>query len=406
MRFGDVSEVVGRFVRSAAFIALVTLLAVNLLLAFVPGRNVFAELRDPDRFVWYSKVALLRGGPVDTPENSPPVDTIILGDSQAMSGIVPEILDRALGSRSVNLGLPSQQPEGLLALARYIPETLPGVRRVIVNVNPFSLFKTEVVQSFTHYYRAELARYSLEPAAPGEMLHQALLRAPLPLYETNYILAPVLGFGEAGLSDFTFAQIRSNPGLLTPATYAKYLAGERPGLWPLLQARRERNQRLAELLRQQRGFWTWKHFEQPRFDPAVCANAPARPDLEIRTARGVFAYPPRPAAIKAYRELFAYLRDRKYEIWLVQIPFSPAYGNLVNEELVYQNVDQAVAMIVGAPGDDRIGGGVIPLPQKIPAARAALPVTGAFVDLTHLSACGAADYTRWLAGELARRSGK
>jgi hypothetical protein len=399
-----------RFLCSAGFAAVLTVLLLNGVLAAVPDWNVVARLRDPDRLLWFQKIKQVREGA----PSFRAADLLILGDSQAMSGIVPEILDQALGTRSINLGMPSQQPEGLLALARLLPDSTTLRRRVVLNINPFSLFQSPVMQSFRYYYRSELARYApggsgnVGEGGPGHILHQYLLR--FPLYEANYILAPLLGIGEAGLSQFSFAQIRARPELLPASAYDVYLAGESPDPFALVAKRWSENRWLRRTLQENRGFWTWKKIATAEFDPAVCRDASPRADMDLsfQGTPGGFVYPPRPAAVAAYREVLGLLEARGYEIWITEIPFSPAYANLVNIDEVYRRVDQSVADILRSasrPGSlrrmrfpDAVAGAGPgdAVPRRLREARY-------FHDLTHLSACGAGYYSRWLAGEMARR---
>lgn len=404
--------------RSTGLVAVLFIAMANFALMLAPALNPFAELRDADRFLWYVKTARVR-------ERVPEVTDarlLILGDSQAMSGIIPEILDERLKTQtpSINLGMPSQQPEGLLVLARFLPSVARDQRRrVIVNVNPFSLFESPVKQSFDYYFRQELARYDASAnsllkafARPGEALHQRLLA--LPLYEANYILAPLGGIGEAGLSDFPFAQLRARPDLLPADEYAEYLGGARPGPLAIARARIQNNRRLRSSLDAGRGFWTWKKMESPDFSQAECrrrARSGGDPALSFAGVPGSLVYVPRPAAVDAYRRLLDVLSAKGYETLLVEIPFSPAYGNLVNEARVYAMVSAAVEKIavdqrpgvVGVLGfglDAGSRGRGSPAPLPLPDS---LRSPHAHHDLTHLSACGAAAYTRWLATELLRR---
>ena len=390
--------------------------AANIALMLAPALNPFTELRDADRFLWYAKTARVRERVAELAD----ARLLILGDSQAMSGIIPEILDERLktGAPSINLGMPSQQPEGLLVLARFLPDVARDQRRrVILNVNPFSLFASPVKQSFDYYFREELARYGASSnslleafARPGEALHQRLLA--LPFYEANFILAPLGGIGEAGLSDFSFAQLRARPDLLPAEEYTQYLGGARPGPLAIARTRVASNRRLQSLLDAGRGFWTWKKMTSPDFSQAECgrrALAGGDPALSFNGVPGALVYQPRPAAIDAYRRLLDVLAAKGYETLLVEIPFSPAYGNLVNETQVYALVAAGVAKITADRPPAVVGVLGFGLDADSGQRRSALPLPDmlrsphAYHDLTHLSACGAAEYTRWLAAELQRR---
>ncbi|MCR9141949.1 MAG: hypothetical protein NXI24_06835 [bacterium] len=403
---------IARVIRSAGFAAASTLLACNALLILAPAWNPFTDLRDPDRLLWHTNIAQIRERSLKLRET----ELLILGDSQVMSGIVPAVLDARLKTPSLNLGMPSQQPEGLHALAHLLPDAASeagaGPRRVLVNINPFMLFQSPVTQAFRYYYRSELARHApvtLEgpedsPAGPGQIAHQHLLR--LPLYEANYILAPLLGIGEAGLSSFTFQQLRVRPGLLPAAGYEGYLSGGGPGPIELVAERRADSRWLRDFLERNRGFWTWKEMQtpSPRFDAASCRTAVPRSDLDLsrQGSPGAYVYAARPASVEAYRQTLELLTHKGYQIWLTEIPFSPAYGNLVNKSFVYEMLARARSEILeGLTRPEAVR--VISYSHESDAGIAALREARYFHDLTHLSACGAGHYTRWLAGEMARR---
>ncbi len=385
------------FLLRPAALALLTFVAWNLVQEFALSAEL-RYLRGGDRFVWNHKIHELRAGRLESYE------LYILGDSQTMSGIRPELLRKS----SYNLALPSQQPEGMRSLAEYLPQAGGGVSNagrpiVLININPFNLFESEVRRSFRHYYGQELLRYDLAGVAArspglvgtsaGDWLHQVLLFVPA--YRANYVLGPLIGLGEAGLSDFPLSELRRKPELIPAADYEEYLRAA-PGPFAEIAQRRERNRRLEDRLRSDGGFWIWKDYGAagPGSDRRSSYNyedCPARPDLDTAASPGFYVYPDRPASAAAYHDLFDFLLKKGYRIVIVQLPFSPGYGGIVNEAAVYAMLDRRLAELTA----DRPEIQVLPRP---PADT--IRATGGYSDLTHLSACGATDLTEWLRDRL------
>src|SRR5207253_1977181 len=92
--------------------ALLIFAALNLTVAAFDRR--IALWKDADSFVWHTKANKLLDGRLRD------VDVLILGDSQTMSGVVPQILEKATGRKFYNFGLPAQQPEGMESIVRLL----------------------------------------------------------------------------------------------------------------------------------------------------------------------------------------------------------------------------------------------------------------------------------------------
>jgi len=312
-------------------------LLLNLLSNAVSFRS--KELLDSDLFVWDFKKTQL--------ENLKE-ETLILGDSQAMSGILPADL-AARGFPSYNLGVPSQQPEGLLRIARQIQSSAKPFKRVIVNVSPFTLFKSEVVKSFTTYYRETYLPeiHDLRPGLvlsgenPGGFAYRAL-RA-LPLIRLRETIAPILAERE-------------------PLNFAR--------------TRVQENERLREVLIEQNGYWVWR--AQDSFSCSETIPAPP--------VAGPLLYQDRPGAIESYREAIQILRANGTHVFLAYVPLSMVWASFTIPQ-TDERVNASMQSL-GGPGVS-----IIPTPDRS-------QYSNLFHDWTHLNICGARKYTQYLSNYL------
>jgi hypothetical protein len=304
-----------------------------------------------------------------------------------MSALWPDAFvgDRA---RFYNLGLPAAQPEAQLALVRHLPRATGGDRLALVNIGPYSLFRSHVTRTFESYYRDELLRFDLGRAmiqhralagGAGAWLHQGLLH--LPAYDLHFALHPWIAPGERTLVEgVPFTELRKNPALLPAAQYSAYL---RNAASPLSAARAQmlQNANLRDQLRAYRGFWTWRNFADPasaecRSDPAALAGQ--APGFDFRE---------RPEALVAWRALLAELKSRGFRIVLFRPPFSPVWERTPGAAEFYRLADAHIAGLAAESGAR-----VAPLAP----ANLLVPETD-FQDLTHLSPCGARRYSAFLA---------
>lgn len=310
---------------------------------------------DRDAFVWRAKIAALEAGRLRATR------TLVLGDSLAMSAVLPAELAAGLSAAGLdagdetsvyNLALPAQQPEGLLALLD--GADFPRLERVIVNFSPFAFFETEIFAGFRTYARGELW-----PRRPAALLRFAyLLESPagaadqlarlLPLYE----LRPAAALFALSEAEDPFAQLR---------------------------LRRAEQERIASLLERDRGFWTWNRVAAAR--PACPGPTPA-----ARTFPGRREYRERSGALRAWPLLLEELRSRS-RVYVIQVPLSQTWRNSVAAERVYGRLDKAL----------NDWSRRIPEPVILPRPAQTAYAGGDFVDWTHLSYCGARRYTAWLA---------
>ena len=361
--------------------------------------ELYWQRKDPDSFAWRTKVEWIRRGPIDK------YSTLILGDSQAMSGVLP----RALGPDVYNLGLPSLQPEGLESLIHLLEKrnyfqatSIPAntkrrqkKRNLIINVNAFAMFKSEVYRAFLTYYRNELLEYDpvallrrpdLAGDTPGVILHR-LFYSLIPAYRHHGEIRGALSF-EANLGNIAPANLRdgripSPPVLERIRTYLEnWRYGEKA-------ARRIReNRRLAELLRTNQGYWTWKLFTPP--GPLDCK----RDSIPPVALRGGLAYKERPRAVKSWRRLLVKLDALGVNVYLMQAPLSGVWEKAARPD-IYKRLDAKLAELTR----DLPGVRLLRRPLNWPTDDPSL-----FHDWTHLSYCGAEIFSRYLKEQTQRES--
>ena len=283
---------------------------------------------ETDEFVWRAKTDHLARGFS--------AHTVILGDSQAMSGILPP-------AGVYNLALPSQQPEGVERMARDVGQ-VRGLRRVIINVSPFFLFKSEVLQSFLSYYRNT---YDWSFA------------------DLNPDLMPLSG---KNTGDSVYRMIRFLPVLRLRDRMSPALASADP--ISFVAGRKETNLKIEKILNDQRGFWVWKSTDQ------TCnADIPPPPPM-------LLAYADRPGAVESLERSVQGLRARGLEVFLVYIPLSDVWASLA-----LRGTDDRVIAVMRRM--EKVGSVTLPIADRA-------QYKGLFRDWTHLNRCGAEKFTSWL----------
>ena len=325
----------------------------------------------PDRFVWQSRAALVS----ELESGTMARQTLILGDSQAMSGIRPDLFGPEFG-KVYNLGLPSAQPEALLSMLPALERQRPSL--IIVNISPYSLYRTEVYRAFLGYYRSEfislhwpnpLRRPYLYGDSAGEAL--ATVLDGLKLYHANSAIRNMA-------TDHSLSLMVS-PGPFPGLGYAKP-AGQplatAPDLRRKMQGLKAKNQLLSRILGVTGGFWTWRDFRMP---PTSCHSG------ELMPLPATVVFKERPEAIQAWKEFLQKATQYSGRVVVVSVPFSPAWHETVDRILPSSKLSQSVHSIV-----DEIPGGVdyIAAPSDYENSD--------FYDWNHLDYCGAERYTRFL----------
>lgn len=328
-------------------------------------------LSDPDTFIWNHKIQMLESGELKD------VKVVILGDSQTMSGIVPGLLEKSLGKKTYNLGLPAMQPEGLEAMVPLLKRA--GVETVIVNINPYCLFRTEVFDSFLTYYRstfmqgsfrALFRRPDLVGKSAGQWFSQALT------------IFPAYAAHENVQYFFTPASAIRFPGDVAQTMPDDSLRYFEEGWNPRANMKKvaDRNLFVRRTTDENAGFWTWKSYSPPDFS---CKNVALDP-LPLRVV-----YPDRPGAVESWKRVVRLLKDSGIRTIFVQIPFSGVWKNTTDPVSVYGRLDARLLEILSENPEMKS----IPRPENFPD-------TNVFHDWTHLSPCGASLFTRYLIDRL------
>lgn len=325
----------------------------------------------PDRFVWMHRARALTG---DHQWN-----TVVLGDSQAMSGIRPDLFE-GYGS-VINLGLPSAQPEAMITAISHLEHRKPEL--IIVNISPYSLYRTEVYNVFLSYYRHEFIHLSwpspfsrsyLYGDNPGEVM--ATLFSGLGLYRANAAIRNLSTDDDLSL----MVQPGPFPGIGNAKPSGDPLSRE-PGLQEKMQDLQEKNRLVERILNSTGGFWTWRDFRMP---DESCETS------ELQPLPATIRFKERPEAIQAWKDFLARASEISHRVVLVSIPFSASWHETVDRILPSDSVSQSIHRILE---DDRLKGvEYIETPGGFSDAD--------FYDWNHLDYCGAGRYTRFLLEKL------
>ena len=337
------------------------------------------DLRDHDGYVWQHKLHLLSDGSLSQAE------VLILGDSQVMGGIFPSAMEG--NSRSVyNLGLPSQQPEGMVLLARMAVEKMPKLKRVIINVSPFSVFKSDISVSFRkfyknealHFYPVTLLRNPAQAGGVGDWFYQLLRISPV--FRFRDITFHFTSIGEVHKTDV--------PELMREKEEVENYLLNGPNLSVAQNRRREKNGFIREELNRNQGFWIWNRFVPLDASPErVCQVSGEK----MANTGWKLLYPDRSGAIAAWRELLSVFSNRNIPVVLVRIPFEDSWHSIADSKDVNRRFTEKIEKIL-AGSDNTI---FLDRPDSWPSDDSSL-----YRDWVHLSFCGAQKYSSWLRGQL------
>ncbi len=332
--------------------------------------NELRYYQHPDRVVWMLRARALQ-------EHKLP-DTMILGDSQAMSGLRPHLFGKEYG-RVYNLGLPSAQPEALLSVVPYLEDR--QVKTLIVNISPYSMYETEVYDAFLNYYRSEfialnwpgLQRAYLYGDSGGEVLESTL--SGMGLYRLNAGIRNLSTDEELSL----MVQPGPFPGIGYSARPAAQGVVNAPSLASRMRKLREVNAKIESILDSTNGFWTWRNFQAPSRDDCDAG--------ELKPLPASIRFKPRPEAIRAWVDFLNQASRYVERIILIRIPFSDSWHDTVDRILPYGKVSSDVHGILME----------LDLPQKVTYLDGASDFSDTdFYDWNHLDYCGAERYTMFL----------
>ncbi|MBU45475.1 MAG: hypothetical protein CMN76_19855 [Spirochaetaceae bacterium] len=350
-------------------LALAAILLLCLLFLGILGRNL-DYLQHPDRVVWMLRTEALR-------EQSG-IHTLIMGDSQAMSGVRPDLFGEGFG-KVYNIGLPSAQPEAFLSVLPYLEGN--RVDTLIVNISPYSLYETEVFEAFLTYYRTEyiavdwpspVGRPYLYGNSAGEFV--GTLLSGLGMYRVNS------AYRNLATDDSLSLMVRPGPflGIGFSGKPANHAIVDSPGLAQKADQLRATNHRIKQLLQDHDGFWTWRDYRNPSQEDCSGEKLnPLPPSIRFR---------PRPDATQAWIEFLNGASPYVRQIVLVSIPFSDSWHDTVDRILPSARITTEIEGILAS----------LNAPEKVHYIEAPDFSDQDFFDWNHLDYCGAARYTRFL----------
>ncbi|MEQ8351128.1 MAG: hypothetical protein RH862_06570 [Leptospiraceae bacterium] len=322
----------------------------------------------PDRTVWMLRAQELNGEPIQT---------MILGDSQAMSGIRPDLFNADSG-RVINMGLPSAQPEALISFIPYLEEH--SVDTLIVNISPYSLYHTEVFDAFLNYYRHEFIsvrwpsanRMYLYGSSAGEALGTVF--SGVGLYRLNSAIRNLA----TDTNNSFIVQPGPFPGIGYGIPEGEALLKE-PSLLEKMRNIRRMNQSIEEILRSTNGFWTWRDFKEP---------SRSRCDTEeLKPLPATLRFKERPEAVQAWQDFLNLASPHVGRIVLIRIPFSKSWHDTVDKILPSAKVSSDIQSILGN----------LDYPEKVVYLSEGKDFPNSeFYDWNHLDYCGARKYTLFL----------
>lgn len=354
---------------------------VNLLLSW--KEEDLSYIKEQDRFVWHTKISNIRNGSVKD------VEYLFLGDSQVMSGVLPDRLDGNYfsGRNIYNLGLPAMQPEGLLVLTDTILANMPRLKVIFMNVGPYSLFTNDNLRAFDKYYLSELYYRALtsafrswiqpKPGSAGMIVHGLLKN--LPLYRFNDDFSTQISYG-SDLSGTPLSILIGHPELADRVIVGNYL---NETYKPARRIRKEveRNRIIGGILQRNRGYWSWGEVEPVLHDCKSesvdqIRRLPVKPEFRLRKE-----------AVISYEKIIKKYDEVGVDVVLLRIPLSPQWYRLAGNDGLRASMQDAVTKLAESYPRLRI----IPAPPGDFFAR-----MKNFADFTHLSYCGAIRYSRYL----------
>ena len=363
--------------RLSLFFAFCLFLLPNVFLPFFPDAR--DSLKERDRFVWSRKIRELRGG------RSSPVDLLFLGDSQVMSGLLPGVWkEEQPGSGSVrNLALPSFQPEGIEALMPEILES--GTKRIIVNLGPYSLFETDNTRAFFNYYHREMPLDSLMHPERGRSVFSlfpgilADLLELIPVVSLGRDLSP-LGVLVDPVEGIPANRMEEASRILGTGVFRGRLEEDR-GVLERVRELRRKNQKIQDILDRYEGFWGWNSYVDPVKIPCDSSSVP-----ETLPVKPVFT--PRKEALESWIRIFRRWQKEGIQVVVVWLPMSGTWYRLAGTPLLHRKTGEILENLEH-------------LFPEIPFLRVPPDLVseneGDFLDITHLSFCGAKKVTDWIA---------
>lgn len=284
---------------------------------------------------------------------------LVLGDSQVMSGLTPEMF--AADANSVLfLPRPSEQVEGILLSLPEILEKFPSIQKVYLNISPITLAKSDIVS--THKKLVLFSKPNLYEVYKSGFFRFYFPESSTFFYQLAISAFPILQFNSQISSVFKLLP-QSESIQVQPNSLVPYLEFD-----PIneLQIRKKQNEFLETRISSHQIAWTWNQFSKIS-ESEVKHSKNSTMDLQSRL---LFAEL-RKDVWERYSRLERLLEDRNIALGTIHLPFSPQF-----EKNVYRTWERKF------------------LEERKKKGKLVIDLTGLafepydFVDITHLGESG------------------
>ncbi|XDD47239.1 hypothetical protein AB3N60_03890 [Leptospira sp. WS39.C2] len=281
---------------------------------------------------------------------NPNAKILVLGDSQIVSGILPETIAEIEGLQKeeiIFLPKPSQQPEGILLDTLSLVGKLPHLRKIYVNISPLNTSKNSITDAHKQLYysfiRPEFFHFT-EPLIRKAYYNQ--------LADVCWKLVIQI-FPYFGLSSNT------NRIFYDPITKED------------LSRRRSEFVSIQKSMESQSGAWIWKSLD----DVPTLVEGESFPNLDTTVLSGK-----RDLSIQLWVQCLSEWEKRKLDVVVLRIPFSPQMEKDLAEKNANRVTDSILELMANTPFQNK---GVV-----FDFKTVFLKDYGYFADLTHLNQKG------------------
>ncbi|MDF3820569.1 hypothetical protein P3G55_11695 [Leptospira sp. 96542] len=228
-----------------------------------------------------------------TRELNPDSEILVLGDSQIISGITPEMIsgwEKITLSQIQYAPRPSEQPEGILDEYLFYISKLSKVKKIYVNISPISLSKNTVTDAHKQLFTSFGVLRS-------EHITNEYLRK-------SYFANGYDFFWKLTIQIFPFFALNPNFSKLAQTGFEKNL----------LEARKLENQIIKTKISEDGGSWVWR--DKGNF-PVLAEDS-----KQLENSTTVFLNQ-RNQSQKIWKDCFRLWKEKGITVVLLRLPFSP-----------------------------------------------------------------------------------